>query len=121
MGLNFNTFFGLENTLRESPEFVLFGAMLLPIGFLLVVSIIGWIFRKLKLNMYIIYVLLYTILLTFLFGTIAMLILFFVTDKNGIKLAYCWLSIVAGMFIFSSMNANTITKMFTDWSKIIKN
>lgn len=119
-GLNFNTFFGLENILRESPEFVLFGAMLLPIGFLLVVSIIGWIFRKLKLNMYIIYVLLYTILFTFFLGTFTMLILFFITDKNGIKLAYCWLSILGGMFIFSSINANTITKMFTDWSKIIQ-
>lgn len=62
----------------------------------------------------------YTLLFTFIIGTIAIFILFFITDKNGMKLAYCWLTVLAGMFFFSLMNANTITKMFTDWSKIIK-
>lgn len=45
---------------------------------------------------------------------------FFITDKNGVKLAYCWLMVFVGMFFFSLINANTITKMFSDWSKIIK-
>lgn len=119
--LSFNTFFGYERILTEKPEIVLFGAMLVPIGLLIGISIIGWVFRKLKLNMYIIHALLYTLMFTFLFGAIAMLILFFITDRNGVKLAYCWLAIFIGMFFFSIVNTNTISKMFTDWSKIIKN
>jgi len=119
--LSFNTFFGYERMLTEKPEIVLFGAMLVPIGLLIGISIIGWVFRKLKLNMYIIHALLYTLMFTFLFGAIAMLILFFITDRNGVKLAYCWLTIFIGMFFFSIVNTNTISKMFTDWSKIIKN
>jgi len=118
---SFNTFFGYERILTEKPEIVLFGAMLVPIGLLIGISIIGWIFRKLKLNMYVIHALLYTLMFTFLFGAITMLILFFITDRNGVKLAYCWLAIFIGMFFFSIVNANTISKMFTDWSKIIKN
>ncbi|MGG1921457.1 UNVERIFIED_CONTAM: hypothetical protein POZ17_12735 [Ralstonia mannitolilytica] len=118
---SFNTFFGYENILMEKPEIVLFGAMLLPIGLIMVVSIIGWVFRKLKFNMYIIQAILYTLLFTFFFGTVTMLILFFITDKNGVKLAWCWSSIFLGMFCFSIINTNTISKMFTDWSKIIKN
>lgn len=73
---SFNTFFGYENILMEKPEIVLFGAMLLPIGLIMVVSIIGWVFRKLKFNMYIIQAILYTLLFTFFFGTVTMLILF---------------------------------------------
>ncbi|WP_374464893.1 hypothetical protein [Chryseobacterium sp.] len=118
---SFNTFFGYENILMEKPEIVLFGAMLLPIGLIMVVSIIGWMFRKLKFNMYIIQAILYNLLFTFFFGTVTMLILFFITDKNGVKLAWCWSSIFLGMFCFSIINTNTISKMFTDWSKIIKN
>ncbi|NIF04426.1 hypothetical protein F3J23_03135 [Chryseobacterium sp. Tr-659] len=118
---SFNTFFGFENILTEKPEIVLFGAMLLPIGLIIVMSMIGWIFRKLKLNMYLIHALLYTLAFTFFFGTFAMLILFFVTDKNGVKLAYCWMSIFIGMLFFSMINTNTISKMFKDWSEIIKN
>ncbi len=118
---SFNTFFGYENILMEKPEIVLFGAMLLPIGLIMVFSIIGWVFRKLQLNMYIIHALLYTLLFTFFFGAVSMLILFFITDKNGVKLAWCWSSILIGMFCFSVINTNTISKMFTDWSKIIKN
>ncbi|MBB6331337.1 hypothetical protein HNP24_002287 [Chryseobacterium sediminis] len=118
---SFNTFFGYENILMEKPEIVLFGAMLLPIGLIMVISIIGWVFRKLKFNMYIIQALLYTLLFTFFFGTVTMLILFFITDKNGVKLAWCWSAILIGMFCFSIINTNTISKMFTDWSKIIKN
>ena len=119
--LSFNTFFGYERTLTEKPEIVLFGAMLVPIGLLIGISIIGWVFRKLKLNMYVIHALLYTLMFTFLFGAIAMRILFFITDRNGVKLVYCWLAIFIGMFFFSIVNTNTISKMFTDWSKIIKN
>lgn len=62
----------------------------------------------------------YTLLFTFIVGALTIFILFFITDKNGVKLAYCWLTVFAGMFFFSLINANTITKMFTDWSKIIK-
>jgi hypothetical protein len=118
---SFNTFFGYETILNGKPEIVLFGAMLIPIGLLIGISIIGWVFRKLKLNMYVIHALLYTLLFTFLFGAVTMLILFFITDRNGVKLAYSWLSIFIGMFFFSIINTNTISKMFTDWSKIIKN
>ncbi|MDR6487401.1 ABC-type Fe3+-siderophore transport system permease subunit [Chryseobacterium vietnamense] len=118
---SFNTFFGYENILMEKPEIVLFGAMLLPIGLIMVVSMIGWVFRKLKFNMCIIQAILYTLLFTFFFGTVTMLILFFITDKSGVKLAWCWSAILLGMFCFSIINTNTISKMFTDWSKIIKN
>ncbi|MDR6459569.1 ABC-type Fe3+-siderophore transport system permease subunit [Chryseobacterium vietnamense] len=118
---SFNTFFGYENILMEKPEIVLFGAMLLPIGLIMVVSMIGWVFRKLKFNMYIIQAILYTLLFTFFFGAVTMLILFFITDKSGVKLAWCWSAILLGMFCFSIINTNTISKMFTDWSKIIKN
>lgn len=117
---SFNTFFGLEREITEAPEIVIFGAMFLPLLLFIPAALIGWIFRKLRLNMYIIHVLLYTLLFTFVLGALTLFILFFITDKNGIKLAYCWLTVLAGMFIFSMINANTITKMFTDWSKIIK-
>ncbi len=117
---SFNTFSGLERKIAEYPEAVIFGAMLVPLLLFIPIAIIGWIFRKLKFNMYIIHVLMYTLLFTFVLGTITIFVLYFITDKNGVKLAYCWLTVVAGMFIFSMINANTITKMFTDWSKIIK-
>jgi hypothetical protein len=120
MGFSFNTFFGLEDKIADYPEVTIFGAMFLPLLLFVPIALIGWIFRKLKFNMYIIHVLLYTLMFTFVLGSLAMLILFFITDKNGVRLAYCWLTILAGMFFFSLINANTITKMFTDWSKIIK-
>ena len=120
MGFSFNTFFGLEDKIADYPEVTIFGAMFLPLILFVPIALIGWIFRKLKFNMYIIHVLLYTLMFTFVLGSLAMLILFFITDKNGVKLAYCWLTVLAGMFFFSLINANTITKMFTDWSKIIK-
>ncbi|WP_288446565.1 hypothetical protein [uncultured Chryseobacterium sp.] len=119
-GFSFNTFFGLEDKIAAYPEATIFGAMLVPILLLIPIAVIGWIFRKLKFNMYIIHVLMYTLLFTFIIGTLTIFILFFITDKNGVKLAYCWLTILVGMFFFSLINANTITKMFSDWSKIIK-
>ncbi|QXU51195.1 hypothetical protein KYG33_09180 [Chryseobacterium sp. D764] len=120
MGFSFNTFFGLEDRITDYPEVVIFGAMFVPLLLFIPVALIGWMFRKLKFNMYIIHVLMYTLLFTFIFGAITIFVLFFITDKNGLKLAYCWLTVFTGMFIFSLINANTITKMFTDWSKIIK-
>ncbi|WP_223599234.1 hypothetical protein [Chryseobacterium sp. GVT01B] len=120
MEFSFNTFFGLESKMADFPEVTLFGAMFLPLLLFIPVALIGWIFRKLKFNMYIIHVLMYTLLFTFILGAITIFVLFFITDKNGVKLAYCWLTVFTGMFIFSLINANTITKMFTDWSKIIK-
>lgn len=57
---------------------------------------------------------------TFLFGVLTIFVLYFITDKNGIKLMYCWLTVLAGMFFFCLMNEKTITKMFTDWSKLIE-
>ena len=120
MEFSFNTFFGLESKMADFPEVTIFGAMFLPLLLFIPVALIGWIFRKLKFNMYIIHVLMYTLLFTFILGAITIFILFFITDKNGVKLAYCWLTVFTGMFIFSLINANTITKMFTDWSKIIK-
>ncbi len=119
-GFSFNTFFGLEDQIANYPEVTIFGAMLVPILLLIPMAVIGWIFRKLKFNMYIIHVLMYTLLFTFIVGVLTIFILFFITDKNGVKLAYCWLTVLVGMFFFSLINANTITKMFTDWSKIIK-
>jgi len=119
-GFSFNTFFGLEDKITDYPEVTIFGAMFLPLLLFLPTAVIGWIFRKLKFNMYIIHVLLYTLLFTFVIGAVTILILFFITDKNGVKLAYCWLTVFTGMFIFSLINANTVTKMFSDWSKIIK-
>ncbi|WP_288436268.1 hypothetical protein [uncultured Chryseobacterium sp.] len=119
-GFSFNTFFGLEDKIAAYPEATIFGAMLVPILLLIPIAVIGWIFRKLKFNMYIIHVLMYTLLFTFIIGTLTIFILFFITDKNGVKLAYCWLTVLVGMFFFSLINANTITKMFSDWSKIIK-
>ncbi|RQO38043.1 hypothetical protein DBR39_14265 [Chryseobacterium sp. KBW03] len=120
MEFSFNTFFGLEDRITDYPEVTIFGAMLLPVLLVIPIALIGWIFRKLKFNMYIIHVLLYTLLFTFVLGAITIFVLFFITDKNGVKLAYCWLTVFTGMFIFSLINANTITKMFKDWSKIIK-
>lgn len=117
---SFNTFFGLEREITEHPEMAIFGAMFLPLLLFIPAAVIGWIFRRLKFNMYIIHVLMYTLLFTFVLGTLTIFVLYFITDKNGIKLAYCWLTVMVGMFIFSLINANTITKMFTDWSKIIK-
>ncbi|MGG7551263.1 hypothetical protein ACQ7CX_11640 [Chryseobacterium arthrosphaerae] len=117
---SFNTFFGLEREITEHSEMVIFGAMFLPLLLFIPAAVIGWIFRKLRFNMYIIHVLMYTLLFTFVLGTLTIFVLYFITDKNGIKLAYCWLTVMVGMFIFSLINANTITKMFTDWSKIIK-
>ena len=120
MALSFNTFFGYEKLLNEKPEIVIFGAFFIPIVLLIIIAFIGSVFRRLKVNMYIIYAILYTLLFTFLFGTVTILILFFVADKNGIKLTYCWLAIFTGMLFFSILNTNTITKMFTDRSKILK-
>ncbi|PTT34434.1 hypothetical protein DBR28_13600 [Chryseobacterium sp. HMWF028] len=119
-GFSFNTFFGLEDKIADYPEVTIFGAMFLPLLLFIPIAVIGRIFRKFKFNMYIIHVLMYTLLFTFIVGALTIFILFFITDKNGVKLAYCWLTVLAGMFFFSLINANTITKMFTDWSKMIK-
>lgn len=120
MKFSFNTFFGFEQELMVHPEAAIFGAMFVPLLLMIPIALAGWIFRKLTLNMYIIHALLYTLMFTFVLGSFSMLVLFFITDKNGIKLAYCWMAILTGMFTFSIVNTNTITKMFTDWSKIIK-
>ncbi|REC63518.1 hypothetical protein DRF65_05325 [Chryseobacterium pennae] len=120
MEFSFNTFFGLEKDLTAHPEMLIFAALLIPILLMLPIALVGWIFRKLKFNMYIINVLLYTMMFTFLLGILTIFVLYFITDKNGIKLAYCWLTVFAGMFFFSLINENTITKMFADWSKLIE-
>lgn len=120
MEFSFNTFFGFEKDLMAHPEMLIFVALLVPILLMLPIALIGWIFRKLKFSMYIINVLLYTLMFTFLFGILTIFVLYFITDKNGIKLMYCWLTVFAGMFFFCLMNEKTITKMFTDWSKIIE-
>ncbi|UHO39307.1 hypothetical protein H5J24_04075 [Chryseobacterium capnotolerans] len=120
MEFSFNTFFGFEKDLMVHPEMLIFAALLIPILLMLPIALIGWIFRKLKINMYIINVLLYTMMFTFLFGVLTIFVLYFITDKNGIKLMYCWLTVLAGMFFFCLMNEKTITKMFTDWSKLIE-
>lgn len=120
MEFSFNTFFGFEKDLIAHPEMLIFAALLAPILLMLPVALIGWVFRKLKFNMYIINVLLYTLMFTFLFGLLTVFVLYFITDKNGIKLMYCWLTVFAGMFFFSLINEKTITKMFSDWSQIIE-
>ncbi|PWN70532.1 hypothetical protein C1631_011230 [Chryseobacterium phosphatilyticum] len=120
MEFSFNTFFGLEREVTEHPEMIIFMAMFLPLLCLIPVSLIGWVFRKLKINMYIIHVLLYTLMFTFFVGVLTIFILYFITDKNAVKLIYCWFTVLIGMFFFSLTNTNTITKMFADWSKIIK-
>lgn len=120
MEFNFNTFLGFENSISEKPEIVVMAAFFIPIIFAIVLSFIGFIFRKLKLNMYIIYALLYTLLFTFLFGLLAIFILFIITERTGVKLAYCWLIILIGMFIFSIINTKSLNKMFSDWSKTKK-
>lgn len=119
MEFSFNTFFGFEKDLMAHPEMLIFVAFLGPILLMLPIALVGWAFRKLKFNMYIINVLLYTLMFTFLLGVLTIFVLYFITDKNGIKLLYCWLTIFAGMFFFCLMNEKTITKMFTDWSQII--
>lgn len=68
-GFSFNTFFGLESQIANYPEVTIFGAMFLPLLLFLPIAVIGWIFRKLKFNMYIIHVLMYTLLFTFIIGT----------------------------------------------------
>lgn len=120
MVFSFNTFFGYESLLNEKPEIVIFGAFFIPLLLLVIVTIIGGVFRKLKIDIYIIHAILYTLLFTFFFGIFTILILFFITDRNGVKLAYCWFTIFSGMFFFSLFNTNIITKMFTDWAKILK-
>ncbi|WP_336686108.1 hypothetical protein [Chryseobacterium bernardetii] len=120
MEFSFNTFLGFEKDLMSHPEMVIFAALLLPILLMLPIALIGWVFRKLKFNMYIINVVLYTLMFTFLLGVLTIFVLYFITDKNGIKLMYCWLTIFIGMFFFCLMNEQAITKMFTDWSKIIE-
>ena len=84
------------------------------------ISIVGFILRKIGANLYLIHAFLYTLLFTFFFGVFTILILIFITDRNGVQLAYCWLSIFTGMFFFCLFNTNSISKMFMDWSKILK-
>ncbi|KPE53137.1 hypothetical protein [Chryseobacterium indologenes] len=117
---SFNTFFGLEQELTEHPETVIFAAMFLPLTVAVLLIPIAWIFRKLKLNMYLIQALYYSLIFTFILGAIAIFVLFLTTDRNGVKLAYCWLAIFIGMLTFSIVNTSTLNKMFTDWGKIIK-
>lgn len=114
MEFNFNTFFGYENYLNEERGLIVFGAFFLPIILSFVLSFIGFVFRKLRINAYSIYAIIYALLFTFLFGTFTILVLFFATDINGVKLAYCLFIIFIGMLFFSILNTNTITKMFKD-------
>ncbi|SHF82432.1 hypothetical protein SAMN05443633_10752 [Chryseobacterium arachidis] len=120
MEFSFNTFFGYEQELNQNSALLIFFAMLFPLVLMIPIAVLGWIFRKLQLNMYFIHALLYTLGFTFLVGTITIFCLYFLTDKNGVKLMYCWICILLGMFSFCIINTNTLTKMFQDWMKVSK-
>ena len=120
MEFNFDSFFGYEYILTESPEIIIFIALICPIILIALLSIIGYCFRKMKLNMYLIQVSMFTLILTTFFGTFSMLILFFVSDQNGIKMAYCLITIFLGMFIFCILNTGSILKLIKDWSEVIE-
>lgn len=106
--------------LDQGSEIVIFWAMIAPLVFLLFLVIADKLLKKFTKKLYLLHALVYTTLLTFFFGTFGILILFFITDKNGEKLALCWLAIFMGMLVFSLLKTNSITKMFVDWSKIIQ-
>lgn len=106
--------------LNQGSEVVIFWAMIAPLIFLIFLIVAGGILKKFTKNLYLLHALLYTTLFTFFFGTFGILILFFITDENGEKLALCWLAIFMGMLVFSLLKTNSISKMFVDWFKIIQ-
>ena len=120
MEFNFDTFFGYEKLLSENPESVIFFALIFPLIVIAILSCIGYCFRKLKLNLYIIQVLIFTSILTTFFGSFSSLILYFISEQNGVKMAYCLLIIFLGMFTFCIFNTHSINKFILEWSKAIE-
>ena len=122
MEFNFNTFFGLEEIINNKREIIVFWSFLGVLTLTILLSFISYIFRKLKISQFFIESLLWSLLFTFITGTITILLLFFISDISGVKLVYIWLSIFLGYFCFSVMHNNALKKLYIDYSKtIIKN
>ena len=116
MEFHFDCFFGLKKIDTGIVFFVPFiGIIILSI----LIALLSSVFRRLKCKMYFFHSLLYGLVFTFVLGSPIMLVLLFITDRNGVKLAYCWLTFFVGMEIFAFINNNQITKFFTDWSKML--
>lgn len=62
MAWTFDILFGYENIVKEKSEIVIFGAFFIPMALLIAVAVIGGIFKKLKINLYTIHAILYTLL-----------------------------------------------------------
>jgi hypothetical protein len=120
MELNFDTFFGLEETLNANREILLFWPFLGVFLIIMLLTFIFYIFRKLNINRYIIEALMWSLLITFITGIITIIILYLITDISGVKLAYVWLSIFIGYLFFTLLYNNTLKKLYNDYSKTLK-
>jgi hypothetical protein len=119
MELNFDAFFGLENTLNANREIILFWSFLGVFGCMMLLTFVFYIFKKLNINKYVVESLMWSLIFTFLIGIIAIIILFFIKDISGVKLAYVWLAIFTGYLFFSLIYNNALKKLFDDYSKTL--
>ncbi len=119
MELNFDAFFGLENTLNANREIILFWSFLGVFGCMMLLTFVFYIFKKLNINKYVVESLMWSLIFTFLIGIIAIIILFFFKDISGVKLAYVWLAIFTGYLFFSLIYNNALKKLFDDYSKTL--
>ncbi|OWP74431.1 hypothetical protein BWK62_14350 [Flavobacterium oreochromis] len=120
MELNFNTFFGLEKMLNDTPIIIVFWSFLGVIIMAFAFSIIAYIFRKTGISTYVIHSILWSLVLTLIVGSVTILILFVIGGLSGVKLAYIWLTVFLGYFVFSLLYNNSFKKLVSDYSQKLK-
>lgn len=114
MEFNFDVFFGLEsqiNSMGDRMILAFFAVMMYSEVALLVIS--GYL-RKFKIMIFSsqLNILILTLGLTIFFGTLVTLLLtYLVDDCSKVKILYCWIAILMGMFYFSVFNYNSVKKL----------
>ena len=114
MEFNFDVFFGLEsqiNSMGDRMILAFFAVLMYSEVALLVIS--GYL-RKFKIMIFSsqLNILILTLGLTIIFGTLVTLLLtYLVDDCSKVKILYCWIAILMGMFYFSVFNYNSVKKL----------
>lgn len=114
MEFNFDVFFGLEsqiNSMGDRMILAFFAVLMYSEVALLVIS--GYL-RKFKIMIFSsqLNILILTLGLTIFFGTLVTLLLtYLVDDCSKVKILYCWIAILMGMFYFSVFNYNSVKKL----------
>ncbi|WP_442587272.1 hypothetical protein ACSBL2_14615 [Pedobacter sp. AW31-3R] len=114
MAFSFNDFFGYEKVINAHPDLVLIYGFTGIIFGLLALTFIAFILRKIHFHAiveHLIAPLMWVLMLSFGIAVIPTLVLYFLANNvSGVKLIYCWMTILSGMTFFCFMNDAMIKK-----------